>query len=427
MLQRANLLRRIISPYCLAALSYVIFLVACVFPRGTYSSYMNEPDYMFMDPAAIGFYSVCVAAFVLGLWIFDLFHPNVPQCHELGVPMVSSTAFVLFPLVVALGFSVASNIILIRSNPDLISLLLIQGGADIKSDIQMAGSLGLAGTYLIGIVWWATWRCDQVKLADRRRVIVKIVQYIALFSVIVSSTLKLGRGELMPVLVGSGIIYLLKKSRGEGVGRSFIIKFALSFSICILALFFLFSFVRDTTDMTRDLIAYTIGSYNRLSALLSDRLRYPYSGRGIYLFSFLGFNNLLNMIVPFGDMLRWPTFMEYWQSEFRAMGPAGLGESAIWAGTFGYIFADLGWFAPVFVFFEGVLCAFVWRSARMGNTLGVILYPWFAFSILFWFGMHYLFDNKVVALCGDIVLLSLYEAIFLRRRTPMVATASAVS
>ena len=81
----------------------------------------------------------------------------------------------------------------------------------------------------------------------------------------------------------------------------------------------------------------------------------------------------------------------------------------------------------MFVFFEGVLCAFVWRSAQLGNTLGIVLYPWFAFSILFWFGMHYLFDNKIVALCGDIVLLSLYEAVLLRQRAPMVATASAVS
>ena len=115
--------------------------------------------------------------------------------------------------------------------------------------------------------------------------------------------------------------------------------------------------------------------------------------------------------------------MEYWQSEFGAMGPAGLSENAIWTGTFGYIYADIGWFAPLFVFFEGVLCGVVWRSIKLGRPLGIVLYPWFAFCILFWFGMNSLLENKLLPLVLDVIGLSLYELLCLRRENPVVVFA----
>src|ERR1035437_8985257 len=121
----------------------------------------------------------------------------------------------------------------------------------------------------------------------------------------------------MPVITGIAIVYLLRKSvRGE-TGSTFLVKFGVIFASIVLTLFLLASFVRGTTDLTKDVFTYTIASYNRLSALLSGRLRYPYGGRGIYLFSFLGYTNMLNMVIPLRDMLRWPSFMDYWQSEFR--------------------------------------------------------------------------------------------------------------
>jgi len=382
---------------------------------------MDEPDYIFMDMSALAFYSLCVISFLLGVWLLDLLLPVAGLNDETLVCRLSPVTFLLIPLGFGLVFSVISNIIIIRSAPDLFRLFLEQGGAELKTELQFQSALGMAGIYLIGIVWWATWRCDQLNLQGRQRRLVKIAQYLATASVILSTILKLVRGELMPVIIGVAIIYLLRKSfRAERQG-AFLVKFFVIFASSVLVLFLLGSFVRGTTDLTKDVFAYTIASYNRLAALLSGRLRYPYGGRGIYLFSFLGYNNMLNMVVPFRDILRWPSFMEYWQSEFRAMGPAGLTENAIWGGAFGYIFADIGWLAPFFVFFEGLLCGVVWRSVKLGRPLGIVLYPWFAFCILFWFGMNSLFENKLLPLVLDVLGLAIYESLCLRYETPQTS------
>jgi hypothetical protein len=414
-------LTKAVSPYALALVSYAIFLLAWSFPPAAYVSYMDEPDYIFMDMSALAFYSLCVISFLLGVWLLDLLLPVAGLNDETLVCRLSPVTFLLIPLGFGLVFSVISNIIIIRSAPDLFRLFLEQGGAELKTELQFQSALGMAGIYLIGIVWWATWRCDQLNLQGRQRRLVKIAQYLATASVILSTILKLVRGELMPVIIGVAIIYLLRKSfRAERQG-AFLVKFFVIFASSLLVLFLLGSFVRGTTDLTKDVFAYTIASYNRLAALLSGRLRYPYGGRGIYLFSFLGYNNMLNMVVPFRDILRWPSFMEYWQSEFRAMGPAGLTENAIWGGAFGYIFADIGWLAPFFVFFEGLLCGVVWRSVKLGRPLGIVLYPWFAFCILFWFGMNSLFENKLLPLVLDVLGLAIYESLCLRYETPQTS------
>jgi hypothetical protein len=416
-------LAKAVSPYGLALVSSAIFLLAWLFPPSAYSAYMEEPDYIFLNVTALALYSVCVMAFLLGVWLIDLFFPVGGLRDEKLVYRLSPVTFILVPLSLGLIFSVLSNVIIIRSTPDLLRLLLEQGGAELKTELQFQTPLGLAGVYLIGIVWWATWRCDQLDLRGGQRRMVKLFQYLATASVVLTTILKLVRGELMPVITGVAIIYLLRKSVHVRKQGAFAFKFFVIFASSVLVLFLLASFVRGTTNLTKDVFAYTIASYDRLAALLSGRLRYPYGGRGIYLFSFLGYNNMLNMIVPFRDILHWPSFMEYWQSEFRAMGPAGLSENAIWTGTFGYIYADIGWFAPLFVFFEGVLCGVVWRSIKLGRPLGIVLYPWFAFCILFWFGMNSLLENKLLPLVLDVIGLSLYELLCLRRENPVVVFA----
>jgi hypothetical protein len=177
----------------------------------------------------------------------------------------------------------------------------------------------------------------------------------------------------------------------------------------------LFSALRggSVEHLLGDLMSYSISSYNRLSAVVHGRIVYPYSGRGIYLWSFLGFNNMLNAVIPFREWFHWPSFLQVWQSEFDATSNAGLNGFSIWSGTFGYIFAEVGWLSTLYVFVCGMLYGAVWRSVKHGKLLGVILYPWFAFCILFWFGTNYLFDNKIIVLLADALILAAYERIML--------------
>lgn len=221
----------------------------------------------------------------------------------------------------------------------------------------------------------------------------------------------------MPIIAGSAVVYLLAKIRNKPLTGRFILLYAGAAAVAVTGLFLLFSVLRGSGSerFLTDLVAYTISSYNRLSAVIHGRLVYPYAGHGIYLWSFLGFNNMINAVIPFRDWFHWPTFLQVWQSEFDANWNAGLNRFSIWSGAFGYIFSEIGWLSPLYLLLYGMLYGLVWRAVKRGKLLGIVLYPWFAFCILFWFGMNYLFDNKLVVLLLDVSLLGAYEHVMLRR------------
>src|SRR4051794_38417753 len=62
----SRLLNNAVSPFGLAFLSYAFFLFSCLIPPSIYQRYMMEPDFMFLDPATILFYTLSVASFLIG-------------------------------------------------------------------------------------------------------------------------------------------------------------------------------------------------------------------------------------------------------------------------------------------------------------------------------------------------------------------------
>src|SRR5665213_975661 len=111
-----------------------------------------------------------------------------------------------------------------------------------------------------------------------------------------------------------------------------------------------------------------------MAALLSGRLRYTYGGRGLYLSGFLAFNNSLNSLIPIRSMMNWPSSYQVYYSEFPSVLRANLNGNSNWCGAFGFIYTDLGWLSPVFVFMYGLLCGLIWRMVRLGETFGIVLY-----------------------------------------------------
>ena len=67
----------------------------------------------------------------------------------------------------------------------------------------------------------------------------------------------------------------------------------------------------------------------------------------------------------------------------------------------------------IFCFMYGLLCGFMWRSVRLGDITGVVLYPWCAFCILFWFGFNLLLWTQCSVLVIDAIALSGYELFLL--------------
>jgi hypothetical protein len=162
-------------------------------------------------------------------------------------------------------------------------------------------------------------------------------------------------------------------------------------------------------------VGYTVASYNRLAALLQGSLHYEYTGKGVYFSSFLSFNHAFNQIIPYDKIMNVPVFLDWWGSAFISVGRAGLNPSLIFCGTFGEIYLETGWFAPVFMFGYGLLYGLVWFWMKEGHIIGFILYPYFAYCILFWFTGNGLFDQDIVALIIDVIILGGYELLFRRQ------------
>jgi hypothetical protein len=413
------------SPYGMTVAALLLFVVAWIFPPALYSSYVQEPDFMFLDPASVVFFLMCTLGFLLGLILVDFIFPVHGFRYEKRDTRISPMWFILLPLIAGTTLAVLSTILLLRKNDYLLQVLLAAHGEQIKSDggIELQGTIVQATPALMGIVWWAIWRKDQLHMRGWRRFAVHSSIILATFALLVSSTLSLSRGDVMPMFAGIVILFLLRKLIDGKLKPLSAVKFAAVFAGSIGALFVSFSMLRGSAGpdaLIADILGYTIAAYNRLAAVLDGRLRYPFSGRGLYISGFVAFNNTFNKIFHLNQLFSWPDFDTAWRSEFGAVSSAGLDGRMIWSGAFGYAFSDLKWASPLLLFIYGLVTGWAWRLLKLGKTAGVVLYPWCAFCVLFWSGTNYLLDPRAVVLLLVAIALGLYEFLFVCASLRMV-------
>lgn len=418
---REWVIRNIVSPYGLAMISYAFFLFSCLIPPSIYSHYIQEPDLMFLDPAAILFYTLCVAAFMAGVWLIGWLFPSAPVVERKFEARFNSAAFLLIPLVLCVALSVLSSVLLVKNNPTLIPLLMAQQAGILRSDdgngLQFQGTLNITVLFLTGIIWWVAWRYQQADFQGRGKRMVRFALALAGLALFISSSFNLSRHPFIVLVSGLVVFYLLRKVFAGQLSGRLIGKTVLVFVTGGALFFFLVNWLRGSwgggSSQMDAFVGYTIASYNRLSALLQDRLHFEYSGRGIYFSNFLSFNHALNKIIPFDKYMDIPDYFDWWRSSFSSVGRAGLdADQGIFCSTFGEIYLEVGWFTPLYVFGYGLLYGLVWRWMKMGRLAGIILYPYFAYCILFWFTTNGLFDQDAVALIIDVMVIGVYEFLF---------------
>ena len=404
------------SPYGLAAISYLFFLFSCMIPPSTYSAYMQEPDLMFLDPATILFYTLCVVSFIAGAWLMDWLFQVALVDYTLKT-RISPMLFLLAPLILGVAGTVISTILLLRQVPNLFVLLFSQRGGELKEimALQVEGRFSLAPLLLTAVVWWAMWRKPQMNLVRWQKRLLGLALFFATIVVIASSVVTVSRNLLMPTLCGLAILYVTRKGLQGKLTNRVLVRGSILGGLSACLLFFGLSFLRGTSDwdeLTRSLVGYTAGSYNRLAAVVSGQVHFPYAGEGLYLSSVVTHTRLL----PFSHVMMPPDALTVWSSEFDAVSQASLDGELIWPGAFGQIFSDLRWFSLLFVAGYGILYGLVWHSFRRGQILGIVLYPWFGFCILFWFGTNYLLDSPIEPLMLAALLIAAYEHIFISAR-----------
>ena len=405
----------LVSPYGLAAMSCVLFCVACLIPPSIYSHYMSEPDLMFLDPKTILFYMLCVASFVAGVWILGWIFPSPSFTTCEYQTRIAPTFFLLGPLSLAVVAAIFMILYLVINYPILLIAVFAQQGGEAKDTIafDVDGHFAFVPLALIGIMWWAYWRHFDLDIQGRKKQLVRFSVAAALLCTVVSSVITLNRSTLMLGVCGMTVLYMLRRAMRKQLSFAVILRSGIAISLGIVFIFFSFSFLRGAGNWDAQfntLFGYTIASYNRLAAVLNGSMHYPFGGQGIYLSSFATRTRLL----PFSYILNPPDYLEVWGSEFGAVSQAGLDGRLIWSGTFGYIYSDLGWFSCLFLFGYGAIYSIVWSWMKSGKTLGVVLYPYFGFCILFWLGGNYLLDSPVEVMSAVALLLACYEFAFMK-------------
>lgn len=409
-IRKSSWVDHLASPYGLALFSYLVFLFSCLIPPSTYTSFMHEPDFMFLDLPTILFYTLCVVAFLIGVWIWQCLFPVHPSPEESITVRASPVLFIGLPLAVAIALSMLSNYLLLRANPNILLLLIAQQGQELKGAdvLNDQGTMIYAAPILNGILWWSSFRLTQMKVSGMKRRLLWLGIALGVVASLLSATLKLSRANLMVVACGLAVLYVHRKASLGKLSTGSALRLILAFPLAIALLFGSFALLRGSEELdvvANQLAGYSIASYNRLAAVVNGQLQYPYSGTGKTLFSAITTSKAIAKVLPFRDAMNLPDAAELFGGDFSAVSRAGLNPVLVWSGAFGYIFSDLGWYSPWFLLGYGLFYGYVWQSLRKRSLVGILIYPWAAFSIFFWIGGNYLTDSSVIylALCGFIL------------------------
>ncbi|MBS1800291.1 MAG: hypothetical protein JSS95_10730 [Acidobacteria bacterium] len=373
-----------------------------------------------MDLPTILFYSLCVIAFLIGVWIWQCLFPARSLSEEQLTVKMDPVIFVALPLVAAIAGSLISNYLLLRNNPNILLLLLAQQGRQLKGvdALDDQGTMVFMAPILNGILWWAFFRIPQLKLSGIKRTLLWAGVLVGILASLLSATLKLSRANLLLVFCGLTVLYIYRRASLGKLSTGSALRVLAIFPLTIALLFGSFALLRGSEGIDvvgNQLAGYSIASYNRLAAVVNGKLQYPYSGTGKTLFSAITTSKAIAKVLPFRDAMNLPDNADLFGGDFSAVSRAGLDPTLVWSGAFGYIFSDLGWYSPWFLFGYGLLYGYIWQSLLKKNLVGILIYPWAAFAILFWIGGNYLTDSSIIYLgfCG--ISLGVYERKFLVR------------
>jgi hypothetical protein len=417
---RPLLLNHIVSPYGIAIVATLGFLIAWTFPPGLYSEVIGEPDLIFFDAETLLYFLLCVAGFWVGLLLIEFVLPSAPLLETSPRSSKMKGFPLMFPLMLATAMTGILVVQIYRNSPDLLVMLAAQQGNAVKLEQNqetISGPLGWASVMLTSVLWWTYWmlinsRPDQPRRFRHRRFFPWFIFAVGLLVQIALCVVKVSRSELMPVFGGLAVLHLIDKIRRKKLTSVGLLRYSVVFSVAVVSLFSLFSLVRGATDVSGNLggfVGYTVASYNRMTAVIRGSMHYPYGGSGIYLSNFMAYNRSFNAIIPLRKAMGWPEYLELWNADFQAPQLAGLNPFLIWSGAFGSLFSDFGWTTPFILTFYGVIYGILWRSIKAGTTIGLTLYPWLAFSSLFWFGSNSVFDHRFVFFFATGLLLMTYE------------------
>jgi len=407
------------SPYGAMLVGTGVFMLGWLFPGGLYTYYVGEPDRMFLDPYTILFFAACVAAVTLGLRTSRLMHPERWACKFRPIAMESPFLYICIPVALGCAFCIGA-LIHYGAKINFIALLMSQQGQTIKEFGKHGGLQQGVFTFaphtLLGIIWWAYYRVRQLRLTRSARFALLSVCATSFMLVEFTAVAMVSRDVLIFGLGGVCIITIFARESTRKLRLGKVVLYAIAACGLAIGLFLVVALLRGGTAshlIMLSLLGYSITSYNRLASLLHGQLRFVYGGTGVYLFSFLQSPGLLEKMFHYQESLHWPDFQLIFTSEFSSVSMAGLNPRFNWPSVFGYIYADIGWAALIYLYGAGVFVGEMWGRFKMGTAVGLTMYPWIAQWIMFWSGTNILFNGDAAHLFFSGLAVMIWDKLFM--------------
>ncbi len=382
----------IISPYGATLFPLLLLLISFLFPPSLYESYMEEPNYTFLNVKMFIFVLLCIFFYYIGVFIssyrplfrFNLIKKKVKVSFFVYIGIISALTIVLQLIFVFLMFIYFNKILYLN----LLEIVLSGKGQLIKDylgkDVRIPFGLGNIPLFVIGIEFWLLYKFYTFqanlnyfkKFRDFKYLKVFIVVSLVLF--IISNIITVNRPSLMIFLIGWFVIYSYFK-KGSTFHR------VIKLSITIVLIFAITSILRwvgsgseNFTDVVLGrLLGYTVADFNRLALIIEKKLSYVDAGvpRIFYILPIIKIP-LTN--IEFFDI------RETSPSSFFAVGSAGLNPDYNMATLFGGIYQSIGVATPIYFTVLGFIGRRIYISFKKGKIFGIMLYPLFYASVALW-------------------------------------------
>jgi hypothetical protein len=395
---------RFLRPKFLILYQFLLIILAIAFPPIVYYYYMHETDIIYGNYVALLFVTLNLMAFYIGtLASYGL--PIIKVNYNLKLNL-SEKMYYGTPLIIVQTMVVLFILKFIKDNSKYLYLIFINASS--YKEIITGNFFYFSIYMLIGVLFWV------IKSKNfKKYLLLKILVLIAILEVLLSSILTWGRYLIIPFLIGLFVVYYsnYKKIRLKNL--------ILAFSSGLGAFLFFGYFRlgnRHNSNISisylfiRQLIGYTLASYNRLAGILNGSFTYSYGKTGFYLLPFLSHIPLLHHILP--------NFYEIseemaWLQEFRDVASSGFLDPAfIWSTVYGYIFSVLAWLSPIYFMFIGTFTGWVWRNFLRNKTVGVIFYPWVYASLILAFSYNIMLYPPFISLVYSCIFICLWGLIF---------------
>jgi len=413
---------RLLHPQMFLLAAVLLMVLFTLVPPGFYERTIREPDLMFANPVLYAFLGACAAVVWMGIRVGLVSSSLVPPRFK-GVVRVPAFIYLLLPVVAALALLLLTVTTILRNDPAILALALSGHGQQVKSALADASQGAFSGSLplAMGVSWWALANYLQLSVGISRfhRFMLLCVATLLVMALLLVAFLMMSRYVLMPTLFGLFLIYLRHAVLVRGVRIGGLMLRGLVAMAFLLVLFGVIASLRTTgthNGVLKSIIGYGPTSLNHLAALLEGR--FPLGMLDQYLrqenFGFIYKFPFASRLFDTGQVL-----LSGFARSFSATWAAGLNGTYNWFTAWGEVYAGLGWFTPLYLFFYGLIFARAWRSFTSGTISGMLLYPWIGFSVLFTFGYNFAARGFLSVLVLLSIILYVYSGLLRVRMVPV--------